>query len=151
MLAVADDIVYRHEIYLSNARRCKSEKPKTVIRHPVKRTEWERRRFHRSDKLFMAAKCRLPSCDWESCRQWCRRPGQRLPDTPSYSDDRITDGPDMLLFRCRNRVLSHNTHQRMGGVEFLQIGAFLHRQVEIHRLGSPLDVVQFRSAQPLER
>ena len=30
---------FHHEIYLSDARRCKPERLKTVIRHPIKRTE----------------------------------------------------------------------------------------------------------------
>ena len=30
---------FHHEIYLSDARRCKPERMKTVIRHPTKRTE----------------------------------------------------------------------------------------------------------------
>ena len=30
---------FHHEIYLSDVRRCQSEKLKTVIRQPIKRTE----------------------------------------------------------------------------------------------------------------
>lgn len=30
---------YHHEIYLSDMRRCKPEKRKTVIRHPIKLVE----------------------------------------------------------------------------------------------------------------
>ena len=30
---------FHHEIYLSDVRRCKPERMKTVIRHPTKRTE----------------------------------------------------------------------------------------------------------------
>ncbi len=33
------DTRYHHEIYLSDARRCKPEKLKTVIRHPVRKKE----------------------------------------------------------------------------------------------------------------
>lgn len=33
------DTRYHHEIYLSDARRCKPEKLKTVIRHPVRKRE----------------------------------------------------------------------------------------------------------------
>ena len=31
------DLRYHHEIYLSDPRRCKEEKLKTVIRHPIKK------------------------------------------------------------------------------------------------------------------
>ena len=37
------------------------------------------------------------------------------------SDNLIAGRPDMVLFRCSNRVLGHDTHQRMGGVKLLQI------------------------------
>ena len=30
---------FHHEIYLSDVRRCKPERLKTVIRHPIKRAE----------------------------------------------------------------------------------------------------------------
>lgn len=32
---------FHHEIYLSDARRCKPERMKTVIRHPVRKMEKE--------------------------------------------------------------------------------------------------------------
>lgn len=31
---------YRHEIYLSDPRKCDASKLKTVIRHPIKKSGW---------------------------------------------------------------------------------------------------------------
>lgn len=53
----------------------------------------------------------------------------------------VSGRPHMAALGRRGGILGHDAHQGMGCVGFLQPSTFLCRQDEIHRFGSPLDVV----------